>query len=85
MDSNSIQHVGCVMAAAELFATAVMTVAKQRYNEGGWDVIVECWTDEELNKVLADCDGDVEKAWEIIRSLVDIWADRQADARNSAF
>jgi hypothetical protein len=69
----------------ELFATAVMATAKEKYNDGGWDVIVECWTAEEINNVLANCDDDVDKAWEIILSLVDIWADRQADAINSAF
>jgi hypothetical protein len=67
------------------FVERVRKYAEDHYNDGGWDVIVECWDDAEIARVLDDVEGDEAKAWEIIDSLVDIWADRQADAINSAF
>lgn len=67
-----------------MFADRVMAHAKEHYSEGGWDVIVECWGNEEITEILIE-QGDEENAWRLIESLVDIWSDRQADARNSAF
>lgn len=67
-----------------MFADQVMAHAKAHYTEGGWDVIYECWTNEELDTLLEE-EGSEEAAWLLIESLVDIWSDRQADARNSAF
>lgn len=61
-------------------AAEVMAYAEDHYNAGGWDVIAECWTREDLAKAREE-DG----SWEGVLSAVDIWADRQADARNSAF
>lgn len=67
-----------------MFADRVMAYAEEHYNDGGWDVIAECWDKEMLTEILIR-QGDEEKAWSLIESLVDIWADRQADAINSAF
>lgn len=68
---------------------AVKTYAQEHYNDGGWDVIVECYEDSDLTHLLEDGQGDrpttpeqaIERAW----VYVGIWADRQADAANSAF
>ena len=63
---------------------AVKAYAHDHYNDGGWDVIVECWTDDEIAEQIGrttSLAGALKKfAW-----LVDVWADRQADAVNSAF
>ena len=67
-----------------MFADRVMDHAIKHYNDGGWDVIVECWGKDEITDILVEM-GDEDSAWRLIESLVDIWADRQADARNSAF
>lgn len=60
--------------------------ATDRYEDGGWDVIVECWEDAAIDSVLVEqrclTFADVLAAFE---PLVGVWADRQADARNSAF
>jgi hypothetical protein len=61
-------------------ADEVMEHAEIYYHTGGWDVIVECWTVEDLAKARSE-DG----SWDGILGAVDVWADRQADARNSAF
>lgn len=67
-----------------MFAETVMELAKKRYNQGGWDVIVECWDLEGLTNLL-ETSGSEENAWEMIYTFVDVWTDRQDDARNSAF
>jgi len=61
-------------------AEQVMAHAVEHYNDGGWDVIVECWTIEDLANARTE-DG----SWVGIEGAVDVWADRQADAINSAF
>lgn len=71
---------------AEL-AHAVIRHAEAHYDEGGWDVIVECRTLDEIRAEL-ERDESVTDAASAIASfapVVDVWADRQADARNSAF
>lgn len=63
---------------------AVKDHAIAHYNDGGWDVVVECWDDQQIAEQIA---GATTEAGAIakLESLVSIWADRQADARNSAF
>jgi hypothetical protein len=70
---------------------AIKAHALAHYDDGGWDVIVECWDDEDIKRWLfLDEDGYIpvtsfEEAVERMFVLVDVWADQQADARNSAF
>ena len=63
---------------------AVKAFALAHYEDGGWDVIVECWTDEDI----ADRIGRARTPGGAIakfKGVVSVWADRQADAINSAF
>jgi hypothetical protein len=68
--------------AEDIYAHAVA-----HYNDGGWDVIVECYGVEGLVQFLlkTPLPRSDRECWELVESLVDIWADRQADAVNSAF
>lgn len=60
--------------------------ALDHISDGGWDVIVECWDDDMIAKRLAEVNArSYRTALAAFRSLVATWADRQADARNSAF
>lgn len=60
--------------------------ALEHYNDGGWDVIVECWADEDVDNVLKEEGATtLEQAVEVFRPLVGVWAERQADAENSRF
>ncbi len=71
---------------------AVRDHALAHYEDGGWDVIVECWDDETIAETLS---ANRESGRGTVRTtkgaiarmaaIVDIYADRQADARNSAF
>lgn len=77
--------------ADKVLVEAVKAHAMAHYNDGGWDVIVECYTDEEIVEIF-EIDrrfgteiATVEQAIASVTSPVEVWADRQADARNSAF
>jgi len=70
----------------------IQAYALARYEDGGWDVIVECIDGPgEMYELLHDEYTDrpdptnLEEAIERLRDVVSVWADRQADARNSAF
>lgn len=58
--------------------------AALNYNEGGWDVLVECYTDAEIATLIEGA-STFEEAVAACEDVVDIYADREADAENSAF
>lgn len=58
--------------------------AEDHYTEGGWDVIVECWDDEQIANQIGRC-TTVEGAIKKFKDVVSVYADRQADAINSVF
>lgn len=58
--------------------------ALTNYEAGGWDVVVECFDDAEIADTIGDAKTEAQ-AIEAFAFMVDVWADRQADARNSAF
>jgi hypothetical protein len=65
---------------------AVKSHAQEHYKDGGWDVIVECWTDGEIRERLTEHKAhSLAAALKAFEPLIDVWSDRQADARNSAF
>ena len=69
------------MDLTELVA-AVRAHALAHYNDGGWDVIVECWSDADITEFVDNAqtfDGTIAA----IARMVSIYADREADARNS--
>jgi hypothetical protein len=64
----------------------VKAYAVEHYNDGGWDVIVECWSDDQiLEKIERHGATTRKQAIQAFVDVVDVWADRQADAINSAF
>jgi hypothetical protein len=70
---------------------AVKAHAMEHYDEDGWSVIVECYDDEMIEEMLRKApgrgtvrtrQGAIDRVWDV---AVSIYADRMADARNSAF
>lgn len=60
--------------------------AQDHYNDGGWDVIVECWGDSDIRDYLNSCKITTQaEALKQFKRVVGVWADQQADAKNSAF
>jgi hypothetical protein len=71
------------MTRTELIA-AVRAHAEEHYEDGGWDVIVECWEDDDIDRQIGRA-RTLQGALRNLSAFVDVMADRQADARNSAF
>jgi len=63
---------------------AVKLHAHEHYDEGGWDVVVETYDDAQIAQVIGLARTEA-GAIAKFADLVSVWADRQADARNSAF
>lgn len=56
------------------------------YSQGA-DTMVECWSTEDYERLFS-FEGEAhtdEQAWEILKAIASVYADQQADARNSAF
>lgn len=66
------------MERAELIA-AVRTHALDNYEKGGWDVIVECWEDSDIDEAIEGA-KTLKGAIRKLRPVVGVWAERQADA-----
>lgn len=67
-------------------APAIYKYAEDHYTDGGWDVVVECWTLDMIEEYLIKRGARTfAEAIEAMKDLVDVWADQQADAINSAF
>lgn len=74
------------MTADIALVRAVLDYASSHYEDGGWDVIVECFGVAEIQEVLDEAKAtSIDEALAAFEPLVGVWADRQADARNSAF
>ena len=57
--------------------------AQDHYNDGGWDVVVECWSDSDIRQYLNSCKITTQpEALKQFKRIVDVWADQQADAKN---
>jgi hypothetical protein len=55
--------------------------------ENGADTMVECWSTEDYEGLFS-FEGEARtdaQAWKTLKSIASVYADRQADARNSAF
>jgi hypothetical protein len=57
----------------------------QDHYEDGADTMVECWSTADYQDLLNDYGGNAKKAMSALKRIAAIYAERQADARNSAF
>ena len=57
---------------------------EDNYNEGA-DVMVECWTQDDYEKLFVSCSGGKPhtkaEAWELLKDVAEVYRERQADAR----
>lgn len=55
--------------------------------ENGADTMVECWSTEDYERLFSfeGKDETDAQAWETLKTVAAVYADQQADARNSAF
>ena len=60
----------------------IKTHALAHYEDGGWDVIVEAWSDNEIEAHLISNNAITQQdALDAFAFYVDVMADRQAEAR----
>ena len=62
---------------------AMKTWCEENYSTGA-DTMIECWSDAEYASLWNDGATDAQ-AWDTLRALASVFADRIADAQNSAF
>jgi hypothetical protein len=58
---------------------AVREHAQAHYSAGGWDVIVECWSDADIRAHIGRA-RTLRGAIRKLKRIVDVFAERQADA-----
>lgn len=68
----------------EEIAKYIYDYAVEHYNDGGWDVIVECWAIKDIMEFIQD-DDSKEDALRNFQNTTDVWSERQADAVNSVW
>jgi hypothetical protein len=66
---------------AEIVA-GVRAYCREHFNDGGWDVISEAWSDEQIVEAIGWAET-VPGALKKMRGVVSVYADQQADAKNS--
>ena len=56
------------------FVEAVKKHALDHYEEDGWDVVVECFSDEEISEIIQRArtkKGAIEKMYQVIKPIAD--------------
>lgn len=59
----------------------------ENYDQGA-DTMAECWSTSDYAELFTDMDGQPRteaQAWQTLKQLAAVYAERQADARHSAF
>lgn len=83
-----LEETGTIAGAVSItdsLVQALKTHAMENYNAGGWDVVVECYTDREIAEILTEKHATtLDEAIAAFATVVDVWSERQADARISA-
>jgi hypothetical protein len=57
----------------------VREYAEANYEKGGWDYIVECWSDEDIAEAIVGAKSKLGAIRKLSR-IVKVFADRQAEA-----
>ena len=63
---------------------AVRAHAVEHYNEDGWDFLVECWEDWEIQAIVKGCRSEGQ-AIRKVRKQVRVLSDHRAEERASAW
>jgi hypothetical protein len=64
---------------------AVRAHALAHYNEAGWDYVVECWSDADIEFEIRQSDGTLEGAIHNIGSQVAVQDEIRRDVQSEAF
>ena len=72
------------MATVDEMVAGVRAWALDHYEVGGWDFVVECWADDEIAHVIADCDS-VAQAIDVMREQVGVLADYRREIQSTVW
>ena len=72
-----------VSKARQAVIDGVKAHAVANYDQGGWDVIVECWSDDQIEEATRGS-RTVNGAVKMLSGAVSVWADQEAEARSYA-
>lgn len=72
----------------KVLVEAVKAHARAHYNEDGWDNIVECYDDAELQELLEEqnpAPTTPEEAIKVVHEIVKLWHGREKDIQAERF
>lgn len=72
-----------VSKARQAVIAGVKAHAQAHYTDGGWDVIVECWSDDQILEATRGS-RTVNGAVKMLEGAVSVWADAESEARSYA-
>jgi hypothetical protein len=64
---------------------AIRAYALEHYNEGGWDYVVECWSDLDIEMAILPGDGTLETAIKNVGSQVGVLDSVRKDIQGEIF
>lgn len=62
---------------------AIIGYAARHYNQGGWDLVVECWEPYEVYRYLVDAQGDPDSALTNIARDIGMVDDHRRDVQGA--
>lgn len=71
------------MATMNQMVMAVQQHAEEHYEDGGWDVIVECYDYEMIAEMIGKArteNGAIEKAWRTVKTIKSVRSDVMSTA-----
>lgn len=67
-----------------MFVKAVRAHAEKNYDRDGWDFIVECWEDADIQEWTADCKTE-EEAIRAVGSVARALADQRSEVQSTVW
>lgn len=83
-EAEAVRRARLAAAVPASLVAEVRAYATDHYTDGGWDVIVECWSDADIAHAIGGA-TTLLGARRKLATVVSVFADHEADARNSAF
>lgn len=69
------------MANRQAMVDAVRSFARQHYNAAGWDVVVECYDDADIERIIVDANATtIDAAIRAVHRIVSTVSDMREDA-----
>ena len=67
-----------------IFVEAVRQHAIENYNQGGWDILVECWTNQDIQDRIEGA-ATAAEAIKLVGKVIGVLADHRAEIEATAW